>query len=135
MEILEKTASFLHIQVTDVRAHRIDNQQRLVIVIVGAGQKFKVCFDDLGLHDDKLRREATTIAGPPDPEISPVGPLEPLFTLFEQHLTKAAIQTLQEAGLLDAAKLRRTSDEELLKLPGIGKVTLEVIREIQDKAL
>lgn len=58
------------------------------------------------------------------------GTREPLAVAKEAtHLSWGIIAKLHEAGITSPATARATTDEDLLKIPGIGKVALREIRE------
>jgi len=48
---------------------------------------------------------------------------------YEAFLNAAQVEALQKAGLIDKLSVRRATDEELIKLDGIGPATIIKLRD------
>jgi hypothetical protein len=74
--------------------------------------------------------EFLEVGEPPTDSAARGGP-EPVT--FEGFLSPRLFDVLEGAGLLDPDRLRGMSDEELRAVPGIGRRTVEVLREVLER--
>lgn len=88
-----------------------------VVLIISPGRKRSV----------DVPAEFLEVGEPPTDSAARGGP--PPVT-FEEFLSPRLFDVLEGAGLLDPDRLRGMTDEELRAVPGIGRKTVEVLREL-----